>query len=241
MPPVVREAGGGAVGLPELKQVNLSSRLIASLANASAGRCREVLLAAGLLTEVQATDDPDDPRAWMLAVQSLLLDLTALENLRDRLMSRDDRLVIRDAPLWAWLTPLGLPLLGWGMAGQMSSTAGQVLSVVLTIVLPCLVWSVSVVVLYFAAIKRRRERRERYAQTRVDIKETRRSLLEGASRTLARDFVARAGSRLVVCTPSFAMASPERVEVWLLELETWKRAPLQGWRDLDFSSAPPTG
>ena len=241
MPPVVREARDLSTDLPELRVTELSSRLIGSLANASASRCREVMLAAGLLTEVQASNDPDDPRAWMLAVQSLLLDLTALEELRDRLLSRDDRLVIRDAPLWAWLTPLGLPLLGWGLAGRMSSQSSQVVTVFLTTFLPVVVWSSSVVVLYLASIKRRRERRARYAQTMIDIQDIRASMLEGAARTLARDFVARAGSRLLVCTPSRAGASPEQLDAWLLELDRWKRAPPESWQDIDFSRAMPKG
>lgn len=241
MPPVVRASAEQAGAGPELRVVELSSGQLASLENAPASRCRDALLAAGLLTEVRASDQAEDPRGWILAVQELLQELTALEDQRDGLVARDDRLMIRDAPLWAWVVPLGLPLLGWWMSGWMSTTAGQILSVLLTVIVPVVVWSGGVVVLYGLAVRRRDARRAQLAQTKQDVQHTRAAMLEGAARILARDFVARAGSRLLVCTPSRARAAPERVEAWLGELERYKHDPPEAWLDIDFTLASPAG
>ena len=149
--------------------------------------------------------------------------------------------MIRDAPLWAWVVPLGLPLLGWWMSGWMSTEAGQILSVLLTVIVPVVVWAGGLVVLYGLAVRRRDARRVQLAQTKQDIQHTRAAMLEGAARVLARDFVARAGSRLLVCTPSRARAAPERVEAWLVELERYKHDPPEAWLDIDFALASPPG
>ena len=147
--------------------------------------------------------------------------------------------MIRDAPLWAWVVPLGLPL-GWWMSGWMSTEAGQILGVLLTVIVPVVVWAGGLVVLYGLAVRRRDARRVQLAQTKQDIQHTGRQ----CSRVPHGCWLgtrARAGSRLLVCTPSRARAAPERVEAWLGELERYKHHPPETWLDIDFALASPPG
>jgi len=175
----------------------------------------------------------------MQAVQDLLHELTVLEDHRDGLVCMDDRLMIRDAPVWAWLLPAVLPLLGFSLAGLSDSVGMQLVSVLLTIGIPVFLWVVGVVVAYGIARRRRSDRHDELKVTKEQIIQTRTSLMEGASSILARDFVARAGHRLLVCTPSLPGADDACVAAWQDELKHYQVEPPDQWVDLDFSSPPP--
>ena len=65
---------------------------------------REAMLHAGLLTELPHTsDDPDDPRGWMVALQRLLAELDDVETTLASLRTRDVGMHFKDVPWWMWV------------------------------------------------------------------------------------------------------------------------------------------
>lgn len=224
-----------------LRVIELRPAAVHGLRHAPARRWREALLSAGLLAEVEPSDDPDDPRGWMLAVQGLLTELVALEERRDGLVWIDDRSLLHDAPWWLWLGLLFQPWLAVELGRRQPDDADKLITVGLIYGVP---GAIAVGIgLTIAVVIRRRRTRRRAALTEVKqrIDAVRADLADGAARTLARDFVARAGERLLVCTPSLPRAAGPEAEALSDRVAALTRDPPDGWVDLVAEAAPAAG
>lgn len=214
---------------PRLPVIELRPGLIDGLEHAPSKRWREALLSAGLLAEVSPSSDPDDPRGWILALQSLLAELIELEDARDGLMWIDDRPFFHDAPWWMWLLLVAQPWLALTLGQQKGDGTDPLVLAGLVYIIPgfCTV----LIVLTTAVIiqRRRRARTEELGVLRERIKQVRSDLADGARRTLQRDFVALAGERLLVCTPSLSRGpgphSDPALDALRARVEALKQSP----------------
>lgn len=220
---------------PALPVIELRSSTIGGLRHAPSHRWRETLLVAGLLSEVDPTDDPDDPRGWLRALQGLLGELVALEERRDGLLWVDDRLFLHDAPWWLWVALLFQPWLAIELGRRQPDDTDKFVMMGLIYGIPGLI-AISIGVSAAMLIRRRRhERKAELNAVKDRIRQVRADLAEGALRTLSRDFVARSGERLLVCTPSLLQATAEEAEHLTAAVEALKRQPPETWVDLDRS------
>lgn len=234
-PPVVRGPGESlplADDAPAFPVVELRSSTIQGLRHAPSARWQEALLASGLLSEVTPTDDPDDPRAWMLALQGLFTELVSLEDRRDGLRWVDDRLFLYDAPWWMWLALLFQPWLAVEIGKRQADDVDRLITIALVYGIPGLIAGMIGISAIVVIRRRRLERKEELNVLRDRIAAVRADLAQGALRTLERDFVARAGGRVLVCTPSLSRCTPEQAERMMERVEALKRVPPEHWEDL---------
>jgi len=220
-----------------LPVVQLQAGGIDGLRHAPSMRWRQIMLAAGLLAEVPEADDPADPRAWIAALQELLAELVFLEEHRDGLVWQDDRFFIHDAPWWVWVGLVCQPFLAFTLGGAQTDDVHQVVIFLLIYVIP---GTLAVCFGAVAAARVRRLRAARKAELRsikARIKQIRVELFEGIQRTLGRNFIARAGSRLLVCVPAMGEASGPALTRLAETVESLKRSPPEGWVDLEVSGS----
>jgi hypothetical protein len=234
-PPLVRDPAVEDNLPPALPVIELRSATVGSLRHAPAARWREVLLAAGLLAEVDSTDDPHDPRAWMAALQGLLHELVELEDKRDSLVWVDERPFLYDAPWWMWLLVVSQPCLASRVAHTQTDDIDQVIAFGVVYIIPMLLLVGLLTATYLIIRRRQTARRDELAAVKRRIEQIRADLADGATRTLARDFVASAGPRLLVCVPSLTRASPALAQQLTDQVEAFKRAPPDTWVDLDLT------
>jgi hypothetical protein len=169
---------------------------------APAREWRRALLAGGLLSDPGvATADPDDPRAWLRALQELVDELDNLEQHMAGLRSRDDQPRWAETPLWMWALVAALPVAAITFGWLVGSTyEDRLLGALFVYVLPA---SVSIGILVFAysraGVRRQLRRRElvRLTQERATLRQ---GLAEGCAALGARSAVARAGGRLLLLT-----------------------------------------
>ncbi len=221
-----------------LPVIRLNPGAIRGLKHASSKRWREALLAAGLLAEVAHPTDPDDPRAWLVAVQTLLVDLTQLEDERDGLLWVDDHAGLRDAPWWLWLALLAQPWLAVELGKRQPDGIDRLFTLAWVYCLPGGLAVGICGALILLIYRRRKERKVRLIELRDDIAHVRKDLADGAARTLSRDFVARSGHRLLVSTPSLSRADPEAVAAMDARIEALQHDPPDSWVSLDDEPPP---
>lgn len=221
---------------PAVPVIQMRADVLRGMSHAPSARWREVLLSAGLLTELAgfdaATASPDDPRAWIAAVQALMQDLVALEAQRDALLWIDDRPFYRDVPPVLWIGVVLWPWLALEVGRRQADDIDKFVALFLFYVIPALVsvglgvWAV------FWVRKQRAGRRRDRESVSAAIAQTRIDLLEGAKRTLARDFVARVGPRLLVSAPSLATLDAEAAQAMRVAVDRWQQSPPSDWVDL---------
>jgi len=224
---------------PTLPVIRMRLGAIQGLKHAPSNRWREALLSAGMLAEVPQTDDPDDPRAWLAAVQTLLMDLIQLEDERDGLMWIDDHAGLRDAPWWLWVMLLVQPWLAVELGKRQPDDIDRLFTLLWVYGLPGGIAVVLCGALIGVIHRRRKDRKARLIGLRGKISEVRKDLADGAARTLSRDFVARSGHRLLVSTPSLALAEPDAVAAMEARIEAFQRDPPDSWVPLDIAAPPP--
>lgn len=167
---------------------------------------REAMLHAGLLTELPHTsDDPDDPRGWMVALQRLLAELDDVETTLASLRTRDVGMHFKDVPWWMWVGVLLQPLVAilFGMIMGDAESANRYWAALVVYGVP---GALALGILGWAWL---RTMRRSIARDRVVAEETerrdqvRRSLQEGCAALSERSFVARAGTCIVVSTVDY--------------------------------------
>jgi len=230
-------AGEGEDAGPQLPVIRMQPSAIRGLKHAPSTRWREALLSAGMLAEVPSpdeTDDPDDPRLWLTAVQTLLVDLTQLEDERDGLLWVDDHAGLRDAPWWMWVALLFQPWLAVEIGKRQADDIDRLFTILWVYGIPGGFAVALAGAIIYVIYTRRKERKARIRALRDRIAQVRVDLAQGAQRTLARDFVARSGHRLLVNTPSLAQADADTVEAVEARIVALQRDPPEGWVPLDI-------
>ena len=163
---------------------------------------RMALLDGGLLAELPSpTDDAEDPREWLRSIQGLLGELTDLEQRIGSLRTRQDRAYWKDAPWWMWVALFAQPGLAVLVAMLVGGTVEDRLwSALVVFAVPGLVACGLLFWGYSAARARRRQSRVELDHARRERARVRQHLVDGCAALSARNFVARAGGRLLLGT-----------------------------------------
>ena len=220
-------------GEPRLPLIRMRPSAIHGLRNVTSTRWREALLAAGMLCEVPESDDPDDPRAWILAVQSLLFELAALEEERDSLLALDHRSGVLDAPWWMWLVLLFQPWLAVQIGKHQADSFDRFITLLWVYLIPGICAVGIGIGIGIGIYRRKAARRARLSELGDKIAQARTDLADGASRTLARDFALRSGHRLIVNTPSLDPDDTDGVAAVDARIAALQRTPPGTWTPLD--------
>ena len=217
----------------QLPVIRMQPAAIGTLRYATNVRWRQALLAAGLLSEVAETSDPDDPRAWILAVQVLLLELTMLEEERDSLRALDHRAGVHDAPWWMWALLLLQPWLAVHLGRNEVDHFDRFITMLWVYLIPAIVAAGIGIGIGVVIFRRKAARKVRLRELDSEIAQTRAELAEGASRTLARDFATLSGQRLLVNTPSLDPYDTDGIAAMGERIVALQRTPPDTWTPLD--------
>ncbi len=160
-----------------------------------------MLLEAGLLVEVRTSCGPDDPRAWVLAIQGLLRELAhddaQVEQLQTRLDTRRWR-GFSDLPWWLILGLFVAPgMMSWAVYTLSDHISAPALVMLVGGLAPVLLLLPIGQAERARAWLRNRSRDTALEGARAAREQTRSALLDGVSAILERSFVARIGTQLL--------------------------------------------
>jgi hypothetical protein len=191
----------------------LRPQLLRALHPAADGaRWRAAALEAGLLAPVPAVADPDDPRAWLGALQGLIAERLRLDESLTTLRLTPVRPSFGDAPLWAWLLLAAQPLIALNLGTWLGDThESRLMHAMLAWVVPGAAVGLVLVLGWTATQARRAARARALAADERALAEVQAGLREGVEALCGRAFVARIDGRLLVnAAPAEALRAEAR-------------------------------